>query len=425
MNILAINPWIYDFAAYDFWLKPYGFLVLLTYLENKGVNVRYIDCLEKKLSTDKFGRGKYYSEVISKPNILKSIPRRFKRYGITIEEFSTKLKLIIPQPDFILLTSSMTYWYPALEDTLILLKDYFPRVPIILGGTYATLCFEHAIRNIPCDYIFKGEDLEAFFKLLNIEFNYEKFYSTLPDYQKFYPQCNYIVLRTSWGCPFRCSYCAIKNLFPNFFRLPQEKIIEFILQHYHRGIKDFVFYDDALLYPPEYIKGLLRKVEKERINIRFHTPNALHLKFLDEELVHLLKKTGFINPHFGLETLNPQLQKEWTDKITINEGIRGINLLKKGGFHQGEFSVYLLLGYPGQDLTTFKKEIDILHSLGAKISLAEFSPTPGTEIFERYKEKLKEPLLHNNSIFCFFPHLPLKEFYRIKNYVRMLNKKFL
>jgi len=27
-NILLINPWIYDFAAYDFWMKPLGLLTL-------------------------------------------------------------------------------------------------------------------------------------------------------------------------------------------------------------------------------------------------------------------------------------------------------------------------------------------------------------------------------------------------------------
>ena len=71
MNILAINPWIVDFAAYDFWLKPYGFLVILSYLKNKRVNVDYIDCLDKKISQGTFGRGKYFSQIIKKPDIHK------------------------------------------------------------------------------------------------------------------------------------------------------------------------------------------------------------------------------------------------------------------------------------------------------------------------------------------------------------------
>ena len=67
--------------------------------------------------------------------------------------------------------------------------------------------------------------------------------------------------------------------------------------------------------------------------------------------------------------------------------------------------------------------MDFLHSLGAKISLAEFSPTPKTQIYKSYRDKFKEPLLHNNSIFGFFSNQSFKDFYEIKNYVRELNKK--
>lgn len=92
MKILGINPWIYDFAAYDFWLKPYGFLVILTYLKNKGYYIEYIDCLDRKISRDSLGRGKFYSEIIPKPEILKGVPRYYKRYGKTVSQIKEALK---------------------------------------------------------------------------------------------------------------------------------------------------------------------------------------------------------------------------------------------------------------------------------------------------------------------------------------------
>jgi radical SAM superfamily enzyme YgiQ (UPF0313 family) len=422
MNILAINPWIVDFAAYDFWLKPYGFLVILTYVKNKGVSVEYIDCLEKKITWGTFGRGKYYSEIIEKPACFKNIPRFFKRYGILPQDFENMI--ISKKADYILITSSMTYWYPAINELIMILRKYF-HSPIILGGTYATLCFRHAKENIKCDFIFENKNLKDFFELLKISFNFNEFYSTLPEYENFYSRMDYVVLRTSWGCPFSCSYCAIKRLFPyDFFRIPQEKVINFILKYYQKGIKDFVLYDDAFLYQKEYAKGLLKNIIKLNLKIRFHTPNALHIKFLDEEIAYLLKKSGFVNPHFGLETLDPILQKKWGDKVNKEDLLRGINFLKKGGFQDGEFSIYLLLGYPNQNLEELKEDVDFLHSQGAKVSLAEFSPVPQTEIFKEYKDILKEPLLHNNSIFAFYYKEKIKDLWEIKNYVRKLNKKF-
>ena len=422
MQILAVNPWIYDFAAYDFWLKPYGFLVILSYLKRLGAQIDFIDCLDKKITIDRFGRGKYFSQIIEKPEPLKLVPRYFKRYGITPEEFRKKVPK--NKPDFILITSSMTYWYPGIIKAVEILEEIFPSTPVILGGTYTTLCLSHAKKNIHCEEIFPNNGIEDFFKKLGIELDKEKLFSTLPNYQDYYKTIDYAVLRTSWGCPFNCSYCAIKKLHPEFFRISEKKILSFIIENYQTGISDFVFYDDALLYENHYIKTLLKEIIKLKLKIRFHTPNALHLRFLDQETACLIKESGFTNPHFGLETLDSRLQKEWGNKVSSEEVREGVKCLKKAGFKNGEFSMYLLLGYPGQDLERLKKDAEYLNNLGAKISLAEFSITPGTKIFQSYKDEFAEPLLQNNSIFLSKTGKDLNKFYEIKNLVRGLNQKF-
>lgn len=45
-KVLIINPWIYDFAAYDYWLKPLGLLYLASYLRKNNVEVMFLDCLD-------------------------------------------------------------------------------------------------------------------------------------------------------------------------------------------------------------------------------------------------------------------------------------------------------------------------------------------------------------------------------------------
>jgi radical SAM superfamily enzyme YgiQ (UPF0313 family) len=420
MNILAINPWIYDFAAYDFWLKPYGFLVLLSYLKKNGLDIDYIDCLNKRITCDNFGRGKYYSQIIPKPEVLRKIPRYFKRYGITLEELDQHLQN--KHPELLLTTSSMTYWYPAIKDLIKILKMRFVNIPVGLGGTYATLCSPHAKETTLADYIFSNENLNYFFEWINVPFNFKQFYTTLPEYEYFYSHLDYIVLRTSWGCPFTCKFCAIKKLFPGSLRIPPHQILDFLSRYATRGIKNFILYDDALLYPQQEAKELFKKIAALDLKISFHTPNAIHLKFLDQEMAFLLKKIGFVNPHFGLETLNPRLQKFWGDKANTEDFIEGITYLKKAGFRKGEFSIYLLLGHPDQKLGALKKDIEFIHSQGARVSLAEFSPVPGTEIFNTYTQRLTDPLLHNNSIFPFLGVKSLKEIYHLKNFARTLNK---
>ena len=66
-NILLINPPIYDFAAYDFWLKPYGLLSVAGYLRGQAqfTLFDYLDRLhplaadKPSLQSDQWGRGRF------------------------------------------------------------------------------------------------------------------------------------------------------------------------------------------------------------------------------------------------------------------------------------------------------------------------------------------------------------------------------
>jgi hypothetical protein len=104
-----------------------------------------VDCFGKPSKRRPDGRGKFNEEVIAKPRPLAGIPRIFRKYGITTEEFLSKLKAI-PQPDAILVTSGMTYWYLGVLDTIRTIRKIFPKTLIVLGGIYATLCSDHARR---------------------------------------------------------------------------------------------------------------------------------------------------------------------------------------------------------------------------------------------------------------------------------------
>jgi len=58
MKVLLINPWIYDFAAYDEWVKPLGLLYIGTFLEKFGYRVSLINCMDRHhpLLKEKFGK---------------------------------------------------------------------------------------------------------------------------------------------------------------------------------------------------------------------------------------------------------------------------------------------------------------------------------------------------------------------------------
>jgi len=161
-HLLLINPWIHDFAAYDFWAKPLGLLTLAAILRQAGVRVSYIDCLDrfhpKAPPSDpaaRHGRGPYRKTRLPNPSQFPDVARRFARYGVDPAWLREDLRTL-GRPDLILVTSSMTYWYTGVRETVASVKDVYPQVPLVLGGVYASLCPDHARRCSGADEIFTG-----------------------------------------------------------------------------------------------------------------------------------------------------------------------------------------------------------------------------------------------------------------------------
>ncbi|MBW2657576.1 MAG: cobalamin-dependent protein [Deltaproteobacteria bacterium] len=161
-HILLVNPWIHDFAAYDFWAKPLGLLQLAGILQRHGIPVAYIDCLDRfhpcSTASDqplRHGRGPYRKTPIPKPAGLEDVERTYSRYGIKKSWFRESLDKT-EKPDLILVTSLMTYWYPGVQETIQAIKFRYPDVPVVLGGVYASLCYEHAKQHSGADRVVAG-----------------------------------------------------------------------------------------------------------------------------------------------------------------------------------------------------------------------------------------------------------------------------
>jgi len=422
-NILLINPWIHDFAAYDFWLKPLGLLYLGGRLRQNGHQVHFIDCLDpyhpamlkegrKQPQRHAYGRGKFFREVIPKPDSLKMIPKNYCRYGILPEIFREELKNH-QDTDIVLITSMMTYWYTGVFEAIKIIKEVLPKIPIVLGGKYATLCSEHATKYSGADFVISGAGEKQVLQLLQDLFGEEP--SFMPDsenldsfpYPAFYliRKIDQLPITTSRGCPYRCSYCSSHILNDKFRRRDPVKVADEI-EHWQKkfGIKNFSFYDDALLVEPnKMIIPLLNELQKRNLSCQFHCPNGLHLREINQELSELLFQSGFKTIRFGFETSDFQRQRQTGGKVKNEELLNGVRYLKKAGYKTGDIGIYLLCGLPNQSAAEVRESIDFVHKCGAKPVLAEYSPIPGTKMWPEAVSASPfdirhEPLYLNNSL---------------------------
>ena len=419
MKCLLINPWIADFAAYNFWIRPLGLYRLAQWLEARGAEFHILDCLSPFRAPGKFTR-----QPVEFP--LKAefkIDRSFARYGISLEEFRHRLA-VAGNFDCVIITSVMSYWYPGIQWVIEEIKRLSPDIPIILGGIYATLWPEHARKACKPDLVCIGpveacaRNLSDFLGLAREPARREKAWYLLDG---IYDNVDYWAVRTAVGCPFSCSYCASGIVSGPFSPHPPERIIKEILFLHEKGVKQIAFYDDALLVDfKDRLRTILEALIKRNIQLAFHTPNGLHARLIDREVAALLVHSGFRSIRLSLETTNPGRQAETGGKVTSLDLERAVRNLISAGMPPSAIGVYLLAGLPGQDLDEIEEGVTYVKSLGVRPYLAEFSPIPGTIEWTRL-EKLgavsmdMDPLLTNNTLFFrLFSGYDMGRFQRIK-----------
>jgi radical SAM superfamily enzyme YgiQ (UPF0313 family) len=407
LKVLLINPWIYDFAAVNMWTSPLGLLRVAEFLSSYDVELSLIDCMEAGI-TRKYGCGSYPKEVVEKPRCLGAVPRHFGRYGISVKAFR-KAILAHGRPDLVLVTSIMSYWYPGVQKVVELVRESYGGIPVVLGGIYATLWSGHAIETSGADGVYKGAvGEELMFFLQTFGFRIRRKREEKPYYilglHGHYP---FAPVLTGTGCPYNCAYCASGLLGGGLDRRSSGDVLNGIIELQHMGVRDFAFYDDALLLrADEHIKVILKEVIRRGLGVRFHCPNGLHARFIDDELAYLMKRSGFRTVRLGLETVGGKRQFMTGGKVTSDELERAVVLLKKSGFTKDEVGIYLMYGLPGQGMEEVRAGVSFLKSLGVRIYLTEFSPIPGTQCWDELISRgvitdSIDPLLTNNTVFSY------------------------
>jgi radical SAM superfamily enzyme YgiQ (UPF0313 family) len=423
-KLLLINPYIYDFAAYDLWSKPLGLLYLAAVLEENGCDVILLDALDRwhpdvlklqSLNAPKskmYGEGHFYKEKVLKPEKLNHVPRNYSRYGLPPDRMRANLENIKKENkiDAILVSSGMTYWYQGVHETIAMCREIFPDKKILLGGIYATLFTEFAKLKSNADFVIKGEGERAVLELISDLWKtpMRKSYLGYDDYPfpayHFYPKLEYAAMMTSRGCPYACSFCATHEFTDTFRHRSPENVFEEITYYVQeRKIRNVTFYDDALFVNSDkHIKPILRKIIFNGLAVNFHTPNGLFAKLLDEELGELLVESGFKTVRLSYETKNADRQKQMR-KVNDTDLENALCYLEKAGFRRNEVVVYLLMGLPHQRPQEVEEGIEYVHGLGARVSLSSFSPIPNTAEWniavEQFGFPTDEPLLTNKSIY--------------------------
>ncbi|MCE5248858.1 radical SAM protein [bacterium] len=420
MNILLINPWITDFSAYDFWIRPLGLLYAGSFLKERGHDVRLVDCMDRFQDVHghdiqgqrrKYGTGKFRREVIGKPACLGHVPRYFCRYGIPVEQFRA-LVSGGPRPDVVLVTCVMTYWYHGAFEAISVIHDLFPGVPVLLGGIYASLCTNHARAKSGADAVIVESRPSSIIEAVESTGGKRGDGPVVPDTFDEWPEPLWglygslpaAVTMTAHGCPMRCTVCASHILFDGFERRRPSHAVSEIHALAERGARDIAFCDDALLIDAQrYAMPMFEELASDRSPARLHTPNGLHVREITPQLAGLMKKAGVTTVRLSLETASCERAGDFSGKVTRDEFSGAVDALFNAGYSAREVGSYMLAGLPGQTVEEVLDTAEFILRSGITVKPALFSPVPGTVEFHRAVKagmirEDSDPVLHNNTL---------------------------
>lgn len=424
-KILLLNPPIYDFAAYDFWLKPYGVLSIAGYLRGKAefILFDYLDRLHpfmagrKELQSDEWGRGRFYCEKVTSPPCLAQIPRYFRRFGLPRNIFQSFLTKQQPC-DFVFVQTMMTYWYKGIQEVIEDIRKARPKTKIILGGNYITLCKSHA-EKLGTDLLVRTNDLEPLWDYLGLEPNYNQ-----PGLWEAYKKLDVSVLKLSDGCPFECTYCLVPKVYGKFKPRSMQRSLAELELIIKLGAKNIAFYDDALLFDAKNVLvPFLSEVLNRGISVNFHSPNAINARFVTKEIAELMIRAGFKTFYLGFESTSKDWQQQTGSKVFSDELTEAVANLKSAGANPNDITAYQILGHPKTNVADLEESMRFVNSLGIRGMLADFSPIPGTPDGEYCRKwvDMDEPLFHNKTAFPIVL-LGFDETNRLKDLQRQLNQ---
>jgi radical SAM superfamily enzyme YgiQ (UPF0313 family) len=187
-----------------------------------------------------------------------------------------------------------------------------------------------------------------------------------------------VMVQTSRGCPFDCSFCSVTGMFGRKFRYRSVASVIEELRGYDSQ-KHFVFFcDDNFTANKNRSRELLDAMLRNNFRFRWSTQVRADVA-RDPDLVRLMKRAGCHTVFIGFESVNPQSLAEMKKGQDLEAMFNAVNIIQSAGIHiHGMF----VLGFEGDDWNTVKATISFARKMKlTSVQLLILTPLPGSELY--------------------------------------------
>ena len=448
MKVLLIQPPIQDFYQTSIRTQPIGLAYLAASLKTKGHEVEILDCqTERKKSISIPPELSYLRDLYPfNDRSPFKLYTGYYHFGMGWEEIKKRIQ--DSKADVFGICSSFTPYHEEALEIARIIKEWDPKKMVVMGGAHVSCDPEGVLQTPFVDYVVLGEGeirlpflIEKFtqkdFKEIaemdgigyrwNGELRINPLQTFIKDLDSLPPPARGLLdldqyrikkkrstmIITSRGCPHGCAYCSAHLVMGASFRTrsPEAVLEEMVECRKQYGIEVFDIEDDNFTLDRERAKRLMGLVIETfgEEKLELSAMNGVSFTALDEELLKLMKRSGFKTINLSLVSTNP-LTKEIMGRPKGTTEFD--NILEKAEQVQLNVIAYALLGMPGQ---TIEEMVDtLIYLMGKKVLIGPsvYYPTPKTPLFERCKKEGILPPRLSQWRSSAFP-VETKEFHRL------------
>lgn len=210
-----------------------------------------------------------------------------------------------------------------------------------------------------------------------------KLYYKMNDYLKKEMRFPVASIITSRGCPNRCTFCSVHNLWGQIYRMRSAKNvlteIEILVKEY--GVREINIVDDNFTVSKSRAVEICEGIVEKGLDIRLALPSGVFLPSVDREVLSSLKKAGTQEIYFAIENGNQEFLRNVIKKnINLKQAKEMIKMSKELGLRTNS---YFILGYPGETKQTMIDTIRFAYESGLDRSRFHiYQPFPHTEIYD-------------------------------------------
>jgi anaerobic magnesium-protoporphyrin IX monomethyl ester cyclase len=169
---------------------------------------------------------------------------------------------------------------------------------------------------------------------------------------------------TSRGCTYNCGFCYTPAAFSRTIRAHStRRVLDDMNACVKNGIRRFFFADPSFTLDKKRVRTIMRGIIRKRWKVDIWCETRSDL--VDPELISLMAKAGVKYIAYGLESVDPVVNRAFNKRIDLRQFAETIRMTRAAGIEPEVFTLY---GLPKQTRESALKTLDFLVELGVKIS---------------------------------------------------------